>query len=79
MFIYDFMNCFDDQVMLYYILARFEFQFIYPLHLIMICCMTSVTHINSKMHQSPKYQEMAFDPLYMIPRKTFQKLLHLEN
>ena len=31
------------------------------------------------MHQSPKYQEMAFFPLCMISRKTFQEPLDLEN
>ena len=29
-----FISCFDDHIMLYYIPARFEFQFIYLLHLI---------------------------------------------
>ena len=29
-----FISCFDDRIMLYYIPARFEFQFIYLLHLI---------------------------------------------
>ena len=33
-FIYDFMSCFDDQVMLYHILARFNLQFIKVLHII---------------------------------------------
>ena len=79
MFIYDFMCCFDDYVMLYHILARFEFQVLYLLHLILSVCVTSVTLINLKMFQSPKYQEMGFFPLCMISRKTFQELLHLEN
>ena len=34
LFIYDFISCFDDHVMLYDILARFEFRFIYLPHLI---------------------------------------------
>ena len=41
--------------------------------------MTSETHINSKMYQSPKYQGMGFFPICMISRKSFQELLHLEN
>ena len=44
-----------------------------------ISCMTSETHINSKMYQSPKYQGMGFFPICMISRKSFQELLHLEN
>ena len=38
------MCCFDDHVMLYHILARFEFQVLYLPHLILSVCMTSVTH-----------------------------------
>ena len=34
LFIYDFICCFDDHVMLYDILARFEFRFTYLLHLV---------------------------------------------
>ena len=34
LYIYDFMSCFDDHVMLYHILARSEFQILYLLHLI---------------------------------------------
>ena len=34
LFIYDFICCFDDHVMLYDILARLEFRFTYLLHLI---------------------------------------------
>ena len=56
-----FISCFYDHIMLYYIPARFEFQFIYLLHLIIyISCMISVTLTNSKMNQPPKYQEMVF-------------------
>ena len=31
LFIYDFISCFNDHVMLFHVLARFEFQFIYLL------------------------------------------------
>ena len=46
-------------IMLYHILARFEFQFIYLLYLI-ISVAWQAWHRNSKMSQPPKYQEMGF-------------------
>ena len=36
MFIYDFISCFDDKVMLYHILARFNLQFVNLLHVIIL-------------------------------------------
>ena len=36
MFIHDFSSCFNDQVMLYHILARFNLQFINLLHIIIL-------------------------------------------
>ena len=74
MFIYDLMSCFDYYVMLYHILPRIEFEIIYLLHLIKSVA-RQAWHINSKINQLPKYQEMGFFPLWMIPRKTFQELL----
>ena len=65
-------------IMLYHILARFEFQFIYLPYLI-ISVAWQAWHRNSKMNQPPKYQEMGFFPLCMTSRKTFQELLHSEN
>ena len=66
-------------IMLYHILARFEFQFIYLLYLI-ISVAWQAWHRNSKMNQPPKYQEMGFFfPVCMPPRETFQELLHSEN
>ena len=47
LFIYDFISCFDDHVMLYDILARFEFRFIYLLHLI-ISVAWQAWHISSR-------------------------------
>ena len=64
--------------MLYHILARFEFQFIYLLYHI-ISVAWQAWHRNSKMNQPLKYQEMRFFPLCMTSRKTFQELLHSEN
>ena len=64
--------------MLYHIVAKFEFQFLYLLHLF-ISVAWQVWHINLKKYQSPKYQEMSFSPLCMISRKTFQELPHSEN
>ena len=72
------MSCFDNHVILYHIVAKFEFQFLYLLHLF-ISVAWQVWHINSKKYQSPKYQEMSFSPLCMISRKTFQELPHSEN
>ena len=46
-------------IMPYHILARFEFQFIYLLKLI-ISVAWQAWHRNSKMSQPPKYQEMGF-------------------
>ena len=46
-------------IMLYQILARFEFQFIYLPYLI-ISVAWEAWHKNSKMNQPPKYQEMGF-------------------
>ena len=46
-------------IMLYHILARFEFQFIYLLYLI-ISSAWQAWHRNSKINQPPKYQEMGF-------------------
>ena len=63
--------------MLYHILARFEFQFIYLL--LLLNQLHDERDINSKMNQPPKYQEMGFFPLCMISRKTFQELMHSEN
>ena len=73
-----FMTCFDDQVMLYHILARFNLQFIKLLHII-ISVAWQAWHINSKMNQPPNYQEMGFFPSLHIyknlPRITvFRKL-----
>ena len=62
-------------IMLYHILARFEFQFMYLLHLI-ISVAWQAWHRNSNMNQPPKYQEMCFFPLCMTSRKTFQELMH---
>ena len=47
LFIYDFISCFDDHVMLYDILARFEFRFIYLLHLIILVAWQA-WHISSR-------------------------------
>ena len=55
------MSCFDDQVMLYQILARFDSQFMKLLHII-ISVAWQAWHINSKMNQPPNYQEMGFFP-----------------
>ena len=46
-------------IMLYHILARFYFQFIYLLYLI-ISLAWQAWHRNSKMNQPPKHQEMGF-------------------
>ena len=56
--IHDFISCFDNHVMLYLTLGRFEFQFIHLLHLII----SAARHIdiNLKMNQPPKYQEMGY-------------------
>ena len=53
------MSCFDDHVRLYHILLWIEFQIIYLLHLIKSVA-RQAWHINSKMNQPPKYQEMVF-------------------
>ena len=50
-------------IMLYHILARFDFQFIYLLYLI-ISVAWQAWHRNSKMNQPPKYQEMVFFSLF---------------
>ena len=65
-------------IMLYQILARLEFQFLYFLYL-NISVAWQAWHRNSKMSQPPKYQEMSFFPLRMTSRKTFQESLHSEN
>ena len=65
-------------IMLYQILIRFEFQFIYLLYFI-ISVAWQAWHRNSKMNQSQKYQEIDCFPLCMTSRKTFQELLHSEN
>ena len=65
-------------IMLYQILARLEFQFLYFLYL-NISVAWQAWHRNSKMSQPPKYQEMSFFPLCMTSRKTFQESLHSEN
>ena len=62
------MNCFDDQVMLYHILARFNLQFIKLLHII-ISVAWQAWHINSKMNQPPNYQEMGFFSLFAYLQK----------
>ena len=72
------MSCFDDHVILYHILAKFEFQFFYLLHPF-ISVAWQAWHINSKKYQSPKNREMSFSPLCVISRKTFQVLPHSEN
>ena len=72
------MSCFDDQVMLYHILARFNSQFIKLLHII-ISVAWQAWHINSKMNQPPNYQEMGFFPSLHIYKKTFHELLYSEN
>ena len=64
--------------MLYHILARFEFQFIYLLYHI-ISVAWQAWHRNSKMNQPLKYQEMRFFPLCMTSRKTFQRWINLWN
>ena len=43
-------------IMLYHILARFEFQFMYLLYLII----SVAWHRDSKMNRPPKHQEMGF-------------------
>ena len=65
--------------MLYHFLARFEFQVLYLLHLILSVCMTSVTHKFKDVSISEIPRDGFFFPLCMISRKTFQELLHLEN
>ena len=65
-------------IMLYQILARLEFQFLYLLYL-NISVAWQAWHRNSKMSQPPKYQEMTFFPLRMTSRKTFRESLHSEN
>ena len=48
-------------IILYHILARFEFQFIYLRILFLIVSVAwQAWHRNSKMSQPPKYQEMGF-------------------
>ena len=48
-------------IMLYHILAKLGFRFIYLLYLI-ISVAWQAWHRNSKMNQPPKYQEMVFFP-----------------
>ena len=48
-------------IMLYHILAKLVFRFIYLLYLI-ISVAWQAWHRNSKMNQPPKYQEMVFFP-----------------
>ena len=50
--------------MLYHFLARFEFQVLYLLHLILSVCMTSVTH---------KFKDVSISE---IPRDGFFSSLH---
>ena len=62
------MSCLDDHVMFSHILPIIEFQIIYLLHLIKSVARRA-WHINSKMNQPPKHQEMGFFSLCMISRK----------
>ena len=50
-------------IMLYHILAKLGFRFIYLLYLI-ISVAWQAWHRNSKMNQPPKYQEMVFFSLF---------------
>ena len=45
---YDFISCFDDQVMLYHILARFNLQFVNLLHIITTSGGTRIKHTVAK-------------------------------
>ena len=66
-------------IILFHILARFEFQFTYLLYLIISVAWQAWLR-NSKMDQPPKYQEMGFFfPVCMPAGETFQELLHSEN
>ena len=54
--------------MLFYILVRYNLQFIKLLHII-ISVAWQAWHINSKMNQPPNYQEMGFFPSLHIYKK----------
>ena len=79
LFIYDFISCFDDHVMLYPILARFEFQFIYLLHLIISVAWQAWHRQIQRWFNLRNTKRWVFFPLCMISRKTFQELMHSEN
>ena len=75
--IYDFISCFDDQVMLYHILATFNLHFINLLRIIILVAWQA-WHIKFKDESTSELPRDGFSPL-CISIKTFQELLYSES
>ena len=74
-----FISCFDDHIMLYYIPARFEFQFIYLLHLI-ISVAWQAWHLQiQRWINLRNTKRWFFFPLCMVSKKPFRNYCFQKN